>query len=75
MTEKRFTVCTFPKGSFENVLEDNLTGDAFQFTNEYHRSICELLNKLNDENKQLKEEIKDLNDILARYEEKELQKE
>ena len=58
MTEKRFTVCTFPKGSFENVLEDNLTGDAFQFTNEYHRSICELLNKLNDENEQLKKSKK-----------------
>ena len=32
------------------------------------------MNKLADENKQLKEEIKDLNDILARYEEKELEK-
>ena len=34
--------------------------------------ICDLLNELNDENEQLKSEIKDLNDVLARYEEKEL---
>ena len=31
----------------------------------------ELLNSLSEENEQLKSEIKDLNDILARYEEKE----
>ena len=30
------------------------------------------LNKLFDENEKLKEEIKDLNDVLARYEEREL---
>ena len=32
-----------------------------------------IIDKLNDENRQLKEEIKDLNDVLARYEEKELE--
>ena len=31
------------------------------------------INKLADENRQLKHEIEDLNDILARYEEKELE--
>ena len=35
--------------------------------------IVYLLNALHEENEQLKEEIKDLNDVLARYEEKELQ--
>ena len=34
--------------------------------------ILNLINNLSDENEQLKSEIKDLNDILARYEEKEL---
>lgn len=43
--------------------------------NEFHRVAREngnCVGKLEKENKQLKEEIKDLNDILARYEEKEL---
>ena len=35
--------------------------------------LCEFLNKLVYENEQLKSEIKDLNDVLARYEEKELE--
>ena len=43
-----------------DVFADSLTGSE----------IIGLLN----ENEQLKEEIKDLNDILARYEEKELEK-
>ena len=47
---------------------DNLTGWEFQSYGE----VVKLMNDLNEENMQLKEEIKDLNDVLARYEEKEL---
>ena len=36
--------------------------------------IANKLNVLQNENEQLKSEIKDLNDVLARYEEKELQR-
>jgi len=39
----------------------------------YHcQGVIDKLNTLHEENEQLKEEIKDLNDVLARYEEKEL---
>ena len=37
------------------------------------RDVDVRLNELWEENEQLKSEIKDLNDVLARYEEKELQ--
>ena len=64
MTEKRFTmVITGNDGSFhywDKVNDERIT------------STLELENKLNelaDENEQLREEIKDLNDILARKEE------
>lgn len=60
MTEKRFTI------DFEGFLYDN---------GEIVEDIMELLNDLSEENEQLKSEIKDLNDVLARYEEKELKSE
>ena len=37
------------------------------------REAERIVNELKEENKQLKSEIKDLNDVLARYEEKELE--
>ena len=50
-------------------LIDMHTRDTFDYVSD----VCLVLNKLVDENEQLKEEIKDLNDVLARYEEKELE--
>ena len=60
MSEKRFTT---KNGVFYT---DNLTGWEFQSYGE----VVKLMNELADENEQLKEEIKDYNDVLARLEEK-----
>ena len=50
--------------------------NSVQLKKEAQLSICEKrIIELEKENEQLKSEIKDLNDILARYEEKELRKE
>ena len=43
-------------------------------TYDYVSDVVDLLNGYDKENEQLKSEIKDLNDILARYEEKELKR-
>ena len=76
MTEKRFNLWDIEGTAF---IEDHKEGS-------YHigktedvdidslRNITKRLNIYTEENEQLKEEIKDLNDVLARYEEKELQK-
>ena len=69
MTEKRFTskvVDWWHNVDNVRVVFDN--GEWIGADN-----CAKLLNELHEENEQLKEEIKDLNDILARYEEKELQ--
>ena len=63
MTAKRFMV------DDAGTLIDMHTRDTFDYVSD----VCLVLNKLVDENEQLKEEIKDLNDVLARYEEKELE--
>ena len=70
MTEKRFkriSVC----GDW-GVKDTEKDKVLFFGTTDEVIDTVELLNNLVDENNQLKEEIKDLNDVLARYEEKEL---
>ena len=62
MTE-RFIVDT------AGTLIDMETRDTFDYVSD----VVDLLNGYDKENEQLKSEIKDLNDILARYEEKVLQ--
>ena len=81
MTEQRFIM--IQNGNFHTVrdtVEEKPLG-MFEFKDNqfpvyfcFHK-IIDLLNELNDENEQLKSEIKDLNDVLARYEEKELKSE
>lgn len=60
MTEKRFTM-------YQNTIYDN--GNVLSPFN-----CMKVMNTLHNENEQLKEEIKDLNDVLARYEERELKR-
>ena len=66
MTEKRFKEII----STQKVI-DTQTGKEYDclLDNDFY----DLVNSLAEENEQLKEEIKDLNDVLARCEEKELQ--
>lgn len=53
--------------------DENFNGSAYPCDSIFFmKKIADKLNKLEEENERLKEEIKDLNDILARYEEKEL---
>ena len=69
MTEnKRFTI------NMEHECIDDAKEEIFIDFNDKidFYELCEFLNKLVYENEQLKSEIKDLNDVLARYEEKEL---
>lgn len=68
MTEKRFKL-TNPNSSFLSMNCGIKYGDRLL----NFKEVVILLNSLNNENEQLKSEIKDLNDVLARYEEKELQ--
>ena len=73
MTEKRFELQLCNNGTYYLWNNKELTDIDFdKFNNESANKLVDLLNNLNDENEQLKEEIKDLNDVLARYEEKEL---
>ena len=77
MTEKRFTM-------YQNTIYDNgnvlSPFNCMKVMNTLHneneqlkQKMEKVYNSLIDENEQLKSEIKDLNDVLARYEEKELQ--
>lgn len=75
MTKKRFKLLysQLDNGMFvdkEKQFEDIIVDKEFQKIGLI--KLVDLLNKLADENRQLKEDIMDLNDILARYEEKEL---
>ena len=56
-----------------NELSDKLDCHIL-LTDQERQKASNFIKRIEKENKQLKEEIKDLNDILARYEEKELQK-
>ena len=67
MTAKRFSV----ECDDADIWEDNHFL-AVAYNHHNAKKITERLNKLVDKNEQLKSEIKDLNDVLARYEEKEL---
>ena len=86
MTEKviETTYGWYMKNDKEPVELDDIVGliktdeptDSVQLKKEAQLSICEKrIIELEKENEQLKSEIKDLNDVLARYEEKELRKE
>lgn len=71
MTEnKRFTYFKSKIGFGKQGIDDNLKGYTFDFTMD---NVLDCMNDLSEENEQLKSEIKDLSDILARYEEKELE--
>ena len=74
MTEKRFEIIKSAIIDGARVIKDNENKYTFATTFETATLVNyrKALNELNDENMQLKEEIKDLNDVLARYEEKEL---
>ena len=70
MTKKRFT---YDNGNlFDNKMN---TFYHIEDSDENIEVLCDRLNWLVEENEQLKSEIKDLNDVLARYEEKELKSE
>ena len=74
MTEKRFTIEILDENNW--LIEDNETGldyNPIDGTSNVLKGLINLINNLYNKNEQLKSEIKDLNDILARYEEKELQ--
>ena len=58
MTEKRFALVL--DDDYGDVLNDNITGDAYGFEREYRISIVELLNMLHEENQSLKKENKRL---------------
>ena len=75
MTEKRFEIIKSAIIDGARVIKDNENKYTFATTFETATLVNyrKALNELNDENMQLKEEIKDLNDVLARYEEKELE--
>lgn len=71
MTEQRFTMDNPNDWGFP--ITDNVTGKVYSCdSNILMKDLCNVVNGIVDENEELKEEIKDLNDILARYEEKEL---
>ena len=82
MTKKRFKLVN-PNNSFKNmnigisddgrILTLNRTIEILNSFQELSIEDLERIEKLEKENEQLKSEIKDLNDVLARYEEKELQ--
>ena len=67
MTEKRFQY-----NVNKNTIEQDGKFVAYMNSVDGVR-IANKLNVLQNENEKLKSEIKDLNDVLARYEEKELQ--
>ena len=69
MTEKRFTFTQDTLAKADVFDDDKFVCCTLSV---WVEQLVDLLNQLNDENEQLKEEIKDLNDVLARYEEKEL---
>ena len=73
MSEKRFTL-GYVCGDFGLIDNDEWT-DLHSMSENSEKNVRICINKLNElaeENEQLKSEIKDLNDVLARYEEKEL---
>ena len=84
MTEKRFKVAVYDDNAIYGFavldLQKPNSSKRLKYENVYIGSkegceiVCNFGNSLADENEQLKSEIKDLNDVLARYEEKELQK-
>ena len=57
----------------EPYIENTETGECYDLDSDNFSYIVKVMNDLSNENRQLKHEIEDLNDILARYEEKELQ--
>ena len=61
MTDKRFTY------ELQRIFDN---GECFAYANSLDNaiSICKVLNRLVDENEQLKEEIKDFQDLLANRE-------
>ena len=77
MTEKRFVGSS--GGVYDRYKQDRFVWSEWEEIirimnnlNEKARERSKALSKLEKKNEQLKEEIKDLNDVLARYEEKEL---
>ena len=79
MTAKRFNFVggylydgDDPVGHIEDIRFRGDFLDLLNNLNEKARERNKALSKLQKENEQLKSEIKDLNDVLARYEEKEL---
>lgn len=65
-------------GNWEYAYQNNDTGRRYNFADEncdydFLNDVNSTYEKLKKENGQLKSEIKDLNDVLARYEEKELE--
>lgn len=78
MTEKQFTVQRIYKGMNDGVkyydwcvMKDDIVILRLD-TRMDCIDVVEVLNELEEKNERLKKEIKDLNNILARYEEKEL---
>ena len=77
MTEKRFKIVDEQFISYYGGTGHKISNEECGFWLWHNKiesqKVCDKLNNILDENEQLKEEIKDLNDVLARYEEKELQ--
>ena len=55
MTEKRFILVL--DDDYGDVLNDNMTGDAYGFEREYRISIVNVLNMLHEENQSLKAQL------------------
>lgn len=75
MTEKRFVGGSY--GFYDRYKKDRLLWSEWEEITEIMNNLdlkarerSKALSKLQKENEQLKNEIKDLNDVLARYEEK-----
>lgn len=78
MTEKRFTVQRIYKGMNNGVKYYDwcvMKDDEIILRLTTRMDCKDVVDVLNKEYEELKSEIKDLNDVPARYEEKELQKE
>ena len=60
MSEKRFTYDKPPVAFSKGGINDNITGETYEFTMD---TVLDLLNELNEENEQLKELIDILDDI------------
>ena len=78
MTEKRFVSEDDCYGYYTEIIDNEKELDLSLHNPKKNLTIEELVDLLNafyNENEQLKSEIKDLNDVLARYEEKELKSE